>query len=452
MQKTNRQNGFTIFETLIVLVVMIAVLASGATWMKQSADNNQNRSAAENLMQLTTSVQLYARDNFATLISADSSEIGFDPLIKGNYINKTFSQKNSYGQTYKIAITSNKDTAGDNKSLQILISTQSGDVIKIANMRKISSLAGSAAGYAELSGKITGNQKGWYLDAPINKGHLATVSYVSAKDVVSAETFLRRSKFDGHPEWNQMETDLDMQSNAIVAASDKSKSRFSADVLTFDNGSLTATLSPDKGLSLENGGDKATVNTKGVKVESSGQSATLASNSLEFTTDNYPVAGLRSFMPSNITSTSVKPAFFETEGTSANDVWKTADDICKNDSVSNIGRLLAVTRKNDREGKIGLFICGKKDGKQKGAGRAYLVSAAGDNNDNRTEGKNVKYNEFVRQSYKTSCVAGICTNQYYNICKKVEWYQEPSPWGGEDKSNPPPENDSRCNGSGVVWQ
>jgi len=444
-KKTIKESGFTILETMIALIVMIAVLTTGATWIKLNADNNLNRSAAENLTQLTKAVQWYARDNLTTLINAGETEVDFDTLIKGKYLNKGFSQKNSYGQTYKITISENNEGGEDNNSLQLLITTQGGDIIKVANMRKIAALAGSEAGYSEQSGKITGNQEGWFFETAINPGHLATLSYVFSKDIVSAETFLRRDKFDGHPEWNQMNTDLDMQSNAVVAENDNSKSSFSADMLSFDNGELTAKLSADEGLSLKNGDAEAALNTDGVSVKSSSQSASLAAGSVDFTAGN-PVSGLSSFVPSSVSASSVKPAFIEVEGTKTVDVWKAADDVCKDDSVNNIGRLIVVSRKGDPT--KGLFICGPKDGKEIGSGRAYLINSVGneETDDRPSSSKKI----YVLDHAKPGCGYGKNSgqgcissfNKYLdagnivtNFCKQ-KGGDSGSPWIKSGKSDP----------------
>ena len=153
LQKNNREFGFTILETIIVLIIMISVITTSSIWMKKSADNNLNRNAAEDLMQLTKVVQLYTKDNFTTLINSDKTDIDFITLIEGKYLNKEFSQKNSYGQEYKITTSKNNESTDDNKMLQIIITTQGGDVITTANMRKIVALAGTNSGYSEQNEK-----------------------------------------------------------------------------------------------------------------------------------------------------------------------------------------------------------------------------------------------------------------------------------------------------------
>jgi type II secretory pathway pseudopilin PulG len=334
-KKNNRESGFTILETIIVLIIMISIITTSAIWMKKSADNGLNRNAAEDLMQLTKAVQLYARDNFTTLINADETDIQFNKLIENKYISKEFSQKNSYGQEYKISISNKYEADIDNKTLQIIIITQGGDVITTANMSKIAALAGTNAGYSEQNGKIIGNQHGWYYDSPINSGHIATLSYTTSKDVVSAEGFLRRNKYDGHPEWNQMNTDLDMQGNAVSMSKDGISGLVDFNGLIFK--------------------DK--------------QQSTLTSDKLAFTSANATD-------PTTLTGDYTKPATYIFDNLSDNAFYKKVDDICGSGEPS-YGKIFFAGIKSGGKNYLAKFTCGPDDGYKLGAGRAYLTERLG---------------------------------------------------------------------------
>lgn len=342
MNRRKSQYGFTILETLIVLIVLTAVLSSGAVYMKYNADNNLNRSAAENLQQLTAATQWYAKDNFESLISAGTSDVQLSTLTTGKYLNTLFSKKNSYGQQYKITIAKDDNAQAGKGTLSVIITTQGGDNISLDNLRKIVSQAGNAAGYAEKSGAIIGNQGGWHYDTAINHGHLASLSFVSANDIVSAETFLRRDKFDGHPEWNRMNTALDMNSNNI---------EFDSGAVVFKHDNYDAILAANGG-TFSHESDKTEITPSAIKLSN----------------------GDINLSGSAITALTVKPGV--TLLRLGLDIYTAADRICDNDSDDSIGKLFVVGFKDTVPRYT--FMCGKNDGYSKvpKKGRAYYVFGA----------------------------------------------------------------------------
>ncbi|MCT4700496.1 shufflon system plasmid conjugative transfer pilus tip adhesin PilV [Enterobacteriaceae bacterium H20N1] len=300
-----KQSGFTILEMIVVLMVMVAAISAGSAYMKKNADNNLNQTAAANLQKLAQAVKWYAKDNYATLKSAGETTLSIADLIDNKYLEEGFSKVNSYGQRYTISI---QPDAKNSELLQLRIITENGSVIATENMKKIAGMAGSDAGYATTTNTITGNQQGWSLGGQeIMKGHLASVSYVSGKDIVSAESFLRRDKFDGHPEWNQMNTDLTMtKSSSIIAESDKGNAvldgqqlvfndldtnytaSLSDKTLTFNNSGATGSLSSDE-LYLAKGSNKTSVADNQISVTDGRNTTTIKSDSI--TTKNVTADG-----------------------------------------------------------------------------------------------------------------------------------------------------------------
>lgn len=334
MQK-KYQAGFTILEALIALIVMVAILSTGAVYMRYNADNNLNRSAAEQLHQLTAAVQSYAKDNLTILKEgAGDTDVKLKELIDQGYLSNTFSDKNSYSQGYNITISAENNTSDDKANLKLLVITQGGDMINVGNLRKIAALAGNESGYALQSGTITGNQEGWTIDdSAIETGHLASLSYVSSADIVSAETFLRRSKFAGHPEWNQMNTDLLMLDNSITMEKDNASG-----VLNHD------------GLILK---DK--------------QQSTLTSDALSFTSSTASE-------PTAVTGDYEKPATYILDVSPENDreIYRQVDNICGDSSQSSIGKIFFAGVNKSGKAYVAKFICGVDDGYKVGSGRAYL--------------------------------------------------------------------------------
>lgn len=338
MSMRNRQAGFTIFETMIALIVMISALSLGAMYMKNSADDQLVQNAAQNLQQITEAAQAYVRDNFATLkvdVGTDTKgkNIDINTLVTEKYLSDNFPKKNSFGQSYLLNIAYEQENM-----LRVTVLTQNGENIQIAQLKKIAGLAGGGVGYSATANKITGNQEGWTVDVVnIAKGHLASVNYVSGKDVVNAGTFLRRDKIDGHPEWNQMSTDLDMQGNAI---------------------------------SMSKGVSTGLINYNGLILKDKQQS-TLTSDELSFTSD-------RASTPTSITGEYAKPATYILN-VNANDdsrIYKEVDDIC-GAGENSYGKIFFAGVRTSGKTYLAKFTCGPSDGYNIGSGRAYLTERLG---------------------------------------------------------------------------
>jgi len=334
------ESGFTLLESIIALTIMTAVLSTGAIYLKNNADNVANYSAAESLSIITTAVQIYARDNYATLINSTETSVSLDTLADKKYIGENFSRKNSYGQNYSVTIKT-EGTTGD-EMLQIKVITQGGDAIKTANMRKIAALAGNDAGYATKTNEIIGNQEGWKINTTITTGRLASVGYISAKDlssVVSAKDFLYRNKVDGHPEYNQMNTALDMNSNDI---------HFDDGAIIFNHNNFESMFSASSGTFIK-GADKT-----------------------EITADRIHVSnGDTNISGSTITAQAVKPSVTLIDNSYA--LFTTADKICDNETDGSVGKTFVIGVKSSTERYT--FMCGKNDGTSTATnkGKAYYL-------------------------------------------------------------------------------
>lgn len=333
MKNQIKQKGFTILETIVVLMVMVAAISAGSVYLKRNADNNLNQAAAANLQRLTQATKWYAKDNYTTLKSAGESSLSVTDLIDKKYLEAGFPKTNSYGQGYRIAI---RPDGTDSELLQLQIITENGAMITPENMKKIAGIAGSDAGYALTANTITGNQSGWQLSGQnIAMGHLASVSYISGKDIVSAENFLRRDKFDGHPEWNQMNTNLDMQSNTLV----------------FNDDNMTATLNAENGLAVEGNGGNTSVQAGDIEVSSA------------------KVQGASSYRQTSVSGKGITPPIYSINANSIQDVYTFSDDQC--DGLTGKKFILSALESTFH------FTCGIDDGFKLGKGRAYLERSDG---------------------------------------------------------------------------
>lgn len=181
----------TILEMIGVLMVMIAVLTVEAYWMKRSADERLIQGAAENLQKVMSAVQMYARDNYPSLMYVGEKELTLKELTDNEYLNDGFPIKNSFSQTYRITIKRDEI----NNVLKLLVITEVGEGIDVAKLGKIADIAARKVSYVHQFGITTGHQEGLSLPGTgLKECHLAFVSYVSDKDVVNAEGFLSQDK------------------------------------------------------------------------------------------------------------------------------------------------------------------------------------------------------------------------------------------------------------------
>lgn len=338
-----RQSGFTILETMVALIIMISALTLGGIYMKNSADNRIAQTVAQNLQQLTQAAQAYARDNYATLKEQDSQVLTLKDLTDSEYISENFPNKNSFQQGYVLTI-SKENSMTSNPMLRLTVKTDGGEPIPIAVMKKIAALTGGDAGYAEKADVITGNQKGWDVkDEKIAQGRLATVNYITSNDVVNANTFLRRNKLDGHPEWNKMETDLGIGDNNIT---------FEKGQVLFNDSNIDASLSASQ-FTLNDGGESTDI--------SAGQ---------------ITLSGARADSDTMLTNAWIKPPTYLVNSTKTLDIYELADDTCGGDEIEHTGKIFTVGSVNNNARY--LFMCGKRDGYEQGKkiGRAYMVASS----------------------------------------------------------------------------
>ncbi len=339
-----QQRGFTILEMIIVLIVIVSLLSLGAAYMKNSADERLNKSAAYDLQRITQAAQAWVKDNYSAL-SQNASSLTPEELKNNHYLPETFPVKNSYGQQYKLQVTPEK--SGKNTFVRVTVITHDGMAISISDMRKIAGNMGENSGYSQQNGVITGNQNGWSLPySEIKRGRVASVSYIAENDVVSAGAFLRRSKIDGHPEWNQMETDLGMKDNNIT---------FEKGAIVFNHDGFESTLSAD-GASFAHNKQKVEITPDAVKLS-----------------DGSP-----NTFGSAITAQAVKMGVTMVDNPSL--AHQKADEICAKSDDAAAGKTFMLGYRdpyNRYKPEFYTFICADNDGYSKvsGGGRAYFVNS-----------------------------------------------------------------------------
>lgn len=216
------QRGFTAIETIVVLIVSVAAMSLGATYLSNYSDNLVNQSAAEHAKSVADAANDYIKDNYAAIAAVATpttpATITVAMLQSTNYLPSSFTANSPYGQSYSILAL--EPTAG---KLQTLIVTSGGDTIGELNLRRTAQLIGARGGYVSSTSTTTaqGSYGGWsvplasYGVAP-GAGHLAIALFFQDDSLVS--DYVYRNSVSGHPELNTMNTPLIMASTQTLGA------------------------------------------------------------------------------------------------------------------------------------------------------------------------------------------------------------------------------------------
>ncbi|MEA4896382.1 MAG: shufflon system plasmid conjugative transfer pilus tip adhesin PilV [Oscillospiraceae bacterium] len=214
---------------LLILFIMLPVLLN--LW--QLGENElEKRQAADQLVAVTKAAAAYVRKHQTDLLTQTSATsgptIGTDPLVTEGFLEAGFQGHNVWGQTYQIAFRQ-----PSSNTLQAVVLTTGGRGQDAKDVRFATSvvpsaaaMAGGAGGFVptgdipdQPSSSLRGAFGGWTLNlASIGitspgPGHLGALSTFDSSSL--GQDFLYRVAVPGHPELNQMQTELDMTDHAI---------------------------------------------------------------------------------------------------------------------------------------------------------------------------------------------------------------------------------------------
>lgn len=214
-----KSQGFTLVEVLIVLVVSVSALTLAGQYMGYYSDALVNQSAAEQQRKIGEAATAYIKDNYAAVVAVatpTSPAVITTTMLKSTgYLSAAVSDTNAYGQTYSIRAlepVANK--------LETLIVTVGGETVTDVNIKRAAQLIGAAGGYVSVldTANAMGSFGGWkvplanYGITP-GAGHLATALMFS--DAALLSDYLYRNAVAGHPEFNRMNTAIDMTNHDI---------------------------------------------------------------------------------------------------------------------------------------------------------------------------------------------------------------------------------------------
>jgi type II secretory pathway pseudopilin PulG len=221
-----------LLEVLGALIIMMMLLPSLANLWVQGSDEMAKRQAADQLAVVNKAAAGYVRKHQTTLLTQTTANSGPNittaDLVAGNFLPVGFAGRNVWGQTYRIYFR--QPSAN---SIQAVVLTTDGQGVNPRVPRFASAIVPSAAAMVggtggfiptgdmpgQTSNMLQGAFGGWSLDLASvgipspGAAHLGALSIFDSSSL--GQDFLYRVAVPGHPELNQMQTEIDMTDHSI---------------------------------------------------------------------------------------------------------------------------------------------------------------------------------------------------------------------------------------------
>lgn len=230
MKKT-KQSGFTLIELVIALTVIGVLIPIVYQHWQIGYIAEQQSHAADQLRQVNDASDAYIKRHFDTLLSSTTPSSGpqitIDQLVNDGLLPEGFRNSNIWGQSYEIYVRK----PHENTLNSITITRggrehKEGDSFATLTVPGAALRLGGAGGFVptgalpgQQDGTLHGAAGGFILDLAAlgitspGPGHLGAYSAFDEYDL--GTDYLYRGEVPGHPEYNQMQTELDMTGHGI---------------------------------------------------------------------------------------------------------------------------------------------------------------------------------------------------------------------------------------------
>ena len=230
MKKT-KQSGFTLIELVIALTVIGVLMPIVYQHWQIGYIAEQQSHAADQLRQVNDASDSYIKRHFDTLLSSTTPSSGpqitIDQLVNDGLLPEGFRNSNIWGQSYEIYVRK----PHENTLNSITITRggrehKEGDSFATLTVPGAALRLGGAGGFVptgalpgQQDGTLHGAAGGFILDLAAlgitspGPGHLGAYSAFDEYDL--GTDYLYRGEVPGHPEYNQMQTELDMTGHGI---------------------------------------------------------------------------------------------------------------------------------------------------------------------------------------------------------------------------------------------
>lgn len=226
-----RNSGFTLLEVIGALIASsLLMLVLFALWQRGQTSVEQAH-AAYHLREVNNATEIYVKRHYETLLHASSASSGpritIAQLINDGALPEGFRETNLWGQSYEIYVRRPQENV-----LNTIVITrggrehEEGDSFATLTVPGAAMWLGGAGGFVptgDIAGQppdtLHGGSGGYILNlaalgiASPGPGHLGAYSAFDEYDL--GTDYLYRGEVPGHPEYNQMTTELDMTGHDI---------------------------------------------------------------------------------------------------------------------------------------------------------------------------------------------------------------------------------------------
>lgn len=243
IQTLNKQRGFTLIETLFILILASIATGVATAQYNKYLDNITNKQVADHAELVADAAGKYLKDYYSVIAATagpSSPAVITVPMLKSTgYLDAGISNRNSFGQDYSVLVIQPVPN-----QLQALVVTTGGQAIAELDGRRIAQNMGAKGGFISKTNTTvaTGSYGGWemplaqYSIAP-GAGHIATALFL--KDGAVVNDYLYRNAVPGHPELNRMNTAIDMNGKNINNAATVAATAVTTNTMTA-SGNITA--------------------------------------------------------------------------------------------------------------------------------------------------------------------------------------------------------------------
>jgi hypothetical protein len=222
------RQAWGLLETAFVLIIAIGAMAAGAQFYMDYLKNQTVRTTAEQMNAVSKAFSKYLEDEYGTVLAQASAtgrvEIPIEDL-QPDYLSPSFYNKNPYGQEFVLAVRK-PDPAKAN--LEGIVYTRGGEEIPPDQALMIAQSIGAAGGFTLRGGSATQVRTTFdsfelnladYGANPGGSGKVVSALFLNELGAVTTD-YLYRNAVAGHPELNQMNTNLGMNNHNITAVNE----------------------------------------------------------------------------------------------------------------------------------------------------------------------------------------------------------------------------------------
>ena len=223
--------GIASLDAALSFVAVFALLGVFLALINDWQTERENQVIAQQTSRVADATKKYIADNYNSLASAAPVVITTTMLVQEGYLNDTMAERNSAAQSY-VAGVRRMNNSG---LLDALLVTRDGRALSYKEMRSIAASISGLGGYTEDGLIATGALSGWELplaDYGLTSGpghHAVALTAVTLGSVNEESDRLYRFEVNGHPDYNRMHTDIDVNRNNLRDAADVSSTTVTAD-------------------------------------------------------------------------------------------------------------------------------------------------------------------------------------------------------------------------------